>query len=118
MSGVIFDPVLRQLVRTVAHIDCQRALEPTSIRRLVMRMNPRICVHSETMLPTTWPLLLLGSMALNATTQEMPVTRRNRVSECSLRNSPAADRALSFGCLLSLDPFSYFHRDAGSSLLL
>jgi hypothetical protein len=44
-----------------------------------MRMNPRICVHSETMLPRTWPHLLLGSMALNATTQAMPVTRGNKV---------------------------------------
>src|ERR1039458_10680451 len=36
---------------------CQRALEPTSIRRLVIRTSPRICVHSETMLPTTCPHL-------------------------------------------------------------
>src|ERR1700733_2125378 len=27
--------------------------DPTSISRLVIRMRPRICVHSETMLPTT-----------------------------------------------------------------
>src|SRR5271167_1756626 len=72
-----------------------------------MRTNPRICVHSETMLPTTWPHLLFGSIALNATTQAMPVTSRNKVSECSRRNSPAADRAFSLGCLLSVDPFSY-----------
>ena len=32
-------------------------LEPTSIRRLVIRTSPRICVHSETMLPTTCPHL-------------------------------------------------------------
>jgi hypothetical protein len=67
--------------------------------------QPQDLVHSETMLPTTCPHLLFGSIALNATTQAMPVTRRNRVSECSRSNSTAADRTLPFGCLLSADPF-------------
>jgi len=39
----------------------QRVFEPTSIRRLVIRTSPRICVHSETMLPTTCPTGCSGS---------------------------------------------------------
>src|SRR3981081_4569578 len=84
-----------------------RVFEPTSIKRLVMRTSPRICVHSETMLPTTCPHLLFGSMALNASPQATPGTRRNTVSECSRRNSAIAEANLPFGRLLSVDPFSY-----------
>ncbi len=80
-----------------------------------MRMNPRICVHSETMLPTTWPHLQLGSMALNATTQAMPVTRRNKVSECcaGILLLPTA-----LCPLVACSRQTPFHRDAWLSLLL
>src|ERR1035437_4330108 len=85
----------------------QRSFEPTSIKRLVIRTSPRIWVHSETMLPTTCPHLLPGSIAQNATTQPMPVITRKMVSECSRRNSKTAEGNLPFGCLLSAEPFSY-----------
>src|ERR1022692_529010 len=83
------------------------SFEPTSSSRLVISTSPRICVHSETMLPTTCPQRLLGRMARNAITQPMPVTSKNNVSECSRRNSFSADGNLPLGCLLSAEPFSY-----------
>src|ERR1700676_4261110 len=46
-------------------------------------------------------------MALNATTQAMPVINRNNVSECSRKNSRIGEGSLPFGCWLSADPFSY-----------
>src|SRR6267142_1132016 len=83
------------------------ALEPTSMRRLVIRTIPRICVHSDTMLPTTCPQRLLASMAVNAATQATPVIKRKIVSECSRRNSSSFEGRMPFGCLLSEEPFSY-----------
>src|SRR3984893_8321874 len=83
-----------------------RVLEPTSINRLVIRTSPRICVHSETMLPTTCPHFPLGSIPLKATTQAVPVITRNIVSECSRRNSMAAEGTFPLSFLLSLEPFS------------
>jgi len=82
-------------------------LDPTSIKRLVIRTRPRICVHSETMLPTTCPHLLFGSMALNATTQARPVTTRNIVSELLAQQFHGYRRQFALGRLLSVDPFSY-----------
>src|SRR5450755_4185324 len=82
------------------------SFDPISISFLVISTSPRICVHSETMLPTTCPHLLLGSIALNATTQPTPVIRRNKVSECSRKNSSATDCHFPFGFLLSAEPFS------------
>src|SRR6202008_5040461 len=55
-------------------------LEPTSMRRFVMRSKPRIWVHSETILPTTCPHFPLGSIARKATIQPIPVISRTRVS--------------------------------------
>src|SRR3984957_7940039 len=44
------------------------SFDPTSISRLVISTNPRICVHSDTIFPTTWPHLLFGSIARKAST--------------------------------------------------
>lgn len=82
------------------------SFDPTSIIFLVKMTNPKICVHSETMLPTTWPHLLSGSMARNATTQAIPVINRKMLSECSRNICITLDGKTPFGCLLSAEPFS------------
>src|SRR5579872_448967 len=83
------------------------SFEPTSISRLVIRTSPIICVHSETILPTTCPHRLFASIARNAATQAAPVTTRNKVRECSRRNVITGESPSQCGRLLSDDPFSY-----------
>ena len=75
--------------------------------RFVINTSPKICVHWETMLPTTCPHLLPGSIAANAMIQPIPVITRNMVSECSRKISITAEGRMPFGCLLSAEPFSY-----------
>src|ERR1019366_10478200 len=81
--------------------------DPTSIRIFVIHTNPRICVHSETMLPTTCPQRLPVSIRRKAHTHPIQVITRNTVSECSRRNSRTGDFHLPFGFLLSAEPLSY-----------
>src|SRR6185437_3046355 len=63
------------------------SFECDSTKRLVMISRPKICVHSETMLPTTWPHFELGMECANRSTQITPVPSRNTLSECSSKNS-------------------------------
>src|ERR1017187_696402 len=83
------------------------SLEPNSIRIFVIHTSPRICVHSDTMLPTTCPHRLPVSMRRKAHPHPIQVITRNTVSECSRRNSSTGDFQMPFGFLLSADPFSY-----------
>lgn len=73
----------------------QRCFEPTSIQRFVIKTRPRICLHSETMFPTTCPHLLFGSIARNAAIQPMAVIARKMVSQCSRGISMTAETAIS-----------------------
>lgn len=74
----------------------QRCFEPTSIQRLAIETRPRICLHSEPIVPTTCPHLLFGSIARNAALQPMPVIAR-KWRECSRGNSMTADGNIPFG---------------------
>src|SRR5450631_4211656 len=90
--------------------DCRQrdpSFDPTSIKILVIHTSPRICVHSDTMLPTTCPQRLFVSIRRKTHTHPIQVITRNTVSECSRRNSSTGDFHFPFGFLLSADPLSY-----------
>src|SRR5690348_2444647 len=86
---------------------CRLSFEFVSISLFVSRTSPRICVHSETMFPTTCPHFELASNSPNKITHPIPVTSRKIVNECA-RIAAHSGRKRVFGsCLLCAEPFSY-----------
>src|SRR6185369_9611664 len=77
-----------------------------SINFFVSNTNPNICVHSDTIFPTTSPHRPCGFIFANAATQTAPVASRKMVSECSRICSSVRGKNSFGGSLLSLDPFS------------
>jgi hypothetical protein len=69
--------------------------------------NPKICVHSETIFPTTCPHLDSESILAKKITQPIPVIARNIVNEWSRRNSHRGFSIVFGSGALSADPFSY-----------
>src|SRR5271157_5763157 len=82
------------------------SFDPTSINIFVIHTSPRICVHSDTRLPTTCPQRLFASMRLKANAHAAPVITRNTVSEWLRKNSRVGDFHVLVGFLLSADPLS------------
>src|SRR6185312_10222148 len=83
------------------------SFDPTSTSFFVSSTTPRICVHSETILPTTCPHFDSESECANSSTQPTPVITRKIVSECSCKASRNRLCHLWRGRLLSCDPRSY-----------
>src|SRR5579864_9348917 len=85
------------------------SFEWVSISFLVMISKPRICVHSETMFPTTCPHLEVGFDRANVITHPAPVIRRNRVKECCWSSFQIGRRKRCGGFRLSAEPTSYMY---------
>src|SRR5579872_6979560 len=77
------------------------------MKRLVKITTPKICVHSDTTLPTTWPHLLPVSILAKSTTQPIPVTSKKILKEWSRRSSRAGLSGLFGSRRLSAEFLSY-----------
>src|SRR5262245_43730049 len=81
------------------------SFEPVSISCFVRSTSPKICVHPDTMFPTTCPHFPATFMWTNRASHAASVTSRKIVSECS-RNASTTRFHRILGGLLSAEPFS------------
>src|SRR5713226_440047 len=83
------------------------SLECCSISFLVIKTSPKICVHSETMFPTTCPHLASESIAAYSAIQPTPVISRKMLREWFRSRSRKGLSKPCGGRRLSAEPRSY-----------